>query len=225
MEGSSRAWVGADVCLVLAQRAPSPACDAQGQRRAAPHSDTDLHGAERGLDALPCQLVLPVDGLGVHPEQDVHAVPGPFSDLRWRHAGIAPGGQARVPEVVGAPGYRRAHQIRRERGSRGLTRSAGVAHGPCVGTASLALCQTRYAVPSDRGLQYGGAKATPAFAVRVTKRRPSTPPVELHEVSTQCSDQLRMCGHYPGVFGGAMLELTLLARVAGVGPAGAGFLM
>ena len=59
------------------------------------------------------EFVLAHDALGVDPQEDVHAVPGPFRHLGRVDAAVEPRGQAGVPEVVWVP---------RERG--GLLRGA-----------------------------------------------------------------------------------------------------
>ena len=48
-------------------------------------------------------LVLAVDALGVDPEQDGDAVPGPLGDLGGRDSAVEPGGDTGVPKVVDAP--------------------------------------------------------------------------------------------------------------------------
>ena len=53
------------------------------------------------LDAAAGGLVLAVDALRVHLEDDVHAVPGPSRNLRCRNAGVEPQGDGGVPQVVG----------------------------------------------------------------------------------------------------------------------------
>ena len=41
------------------------------------------------LDALPSDFIVAIHALGVDPEEDVHAVSGPFGDLRRRDTGFS----------------------------------------------------------------------------------------------------------------------------------------
>ena len=52
------------------------------------------------------EFILAHDALGVDPQEDVHAVPGPFRHLGRVDAAVEPRGQAGVPEVIWAPGER-----------------------------------------------------------------------------------------------------------------------
>jgi hypothetical protein len=52
-------------------------------------------------------VLLPGDALGVDPEQHVHTVTCPLSDLRRGDPGVEPCGYGGVAEVVGAPGQER----------------------------------------------------------------------------------------------------------------------
>ena len=61
---------------------------------------------QRSLDAFPRDLVLAIDALGVDPEEDIHAVPGPLGDLGRPDAGIQPKRNCRVAQVVRALGQR-----------------------------------------------------------------------------------------------------------------------
>jgi hypothetical protein len=46
---------------------------------------------------------LAVDALGVDPEQDGDAVPGPLGDLGGRDTAVEPGGDAAVAKVIDPP--------------------------------------------------------------------------------------------------------------------------
>jgi hypothetical protein len=59
------------------------------------------------LDAPLGRLLLAVDALGVDPQQDIDAVPGPLGDLRRCDPGVEPGRDGSVPERVGDHGQRR----------------------------------------------------------------------------------------------------------------------
>jgi hypothetical protein len=48
--------------------------------------------AEGVFDELPVDPVPAVDALGVHPQEHLHAVPGPFGDLGRVNARVQPGG-------------------------------------------------------------------------------------------------------------------------------------
>jgi hypothetical protein len=54
------------------------------------------------LDPASSLVALAIDDLGVDPQQDMHAVAGPFGDLCRRDACAQPQRDSRVPEVVGA---------------------------------------------------------------------------------------------------------------------------
>lgn len=60
--------------------------------------------AQGFANAAPGELVLADDALGVDPQKNVDAVPGPFGDLGWEDAAVQPCGQSGVPEVVGPLG-------------------------------------------------------------------------------------------------------------------------
>lgn len=60
--------------------------------------------AQSVFDPLPVELVAAVDALGVDTQQDVDAVAGPLGNLGGIDAGVQPGGQAGVAQVVGPPG-------------------------------------------------------------------------------------------------------------------------
>jgi len=62
---------------------------------------------QRGLDACPRDIILAVDALGVDPEEDIHAVPGPLGDLGRRDPGIQPSRNGCVAQVVRVLGQRR----------------------------------------------------------------------------------------------------------------------
>jgi alkylation response protein AidB-like acyl-CoA dehydrogenase len=62
---------------------------------------------QRRLDARVRDLVLAIDALGVDPEEDIHAVPGPLGDLGRRDPGIQPSRNGCVAQVVRVLGQRR----------------------------------------------------------------------------------------------------------------------
>src|SRR6266566_1262590 len=65
-------------------------------------------------------VLLAGDALGVDPQQDVDLVPGPVGYLRWCDAGVQPGGDRRVTQVVGAAGQQRRRLWAGEGRGRGL---------------------------------------------------------------------------------------------------------
>lgn len=52
------------------------------------------------IDALLGAVLLPGDALGIDPQQDGDAVPGPLRDLGGRHASVESKRNACVPQVV-----------------------------------------------------------------------------------------------------------------------------
>ena len=61
-------------------------------------------GLDRFFDAAHGFGLLPGDALGIDPQQYIDAVASPLSDLGRGHSGVQPGGDRRVPQIVGAPG-------------------------------------------------------------------------------------------------------------------------
>lgn len=72
------------------------------------------------LDAAFGFVLLAVDAPGIDPQQHVDAVTGPLSDLRCGHSGVQPGGDRRVPQIIGAPGQQRRPFLADEGGGAGL---------------------------------------------------------------------------------------------------------
>src|SRR6266566_9344020 len=119
--------------------------------------------------------------LGVDPQQDVDAVSGPVGDLRWCDAGVEPGGDGCVAQVVGAAGQQRCRFRAGEGGGAGLVEDGEVG---AVGEDSAA-----------------GADEDPAAGAG---------PVPL-EVIAQQDHQFRVDWHGPRLAGCAVLEFPALA--------------
>src|SRR5262249_42759752 len=136
-------------------------------------------------------VLLPRDALGVDAQQDVDAVSCPLGDLRGGHTSVQPGGNGRVPQVVGAPGEQGRPFLAGERRGAGLMEDLEV--GPVLEDAAP-----------------GTGEDAPVRAGRI-----------LLQVLAEERDQVRMEGHRAGLTARTVLELAALASRATVGPPGA----
>src|SRR5205823_250422 len=123
--------------------------------------------------------------------QNVYAVARPVGDLRGGHSGVQPGGNRRVPQVVGAPGEQGRCFLAAEGRGAGLVEDLEV--GPVIEDAAA-----------------GTGEDAPVRARLV-----------LLEMLPQERDQVGVDGYRAGLAARAVLELAALASGAAIGPPGA----